>query len=84
MVGPEQGRATVIAPMELVLDNVHEIAGVGTLFPDDEGNPILHMHMACGRDSTTATGCIRQGVRVVDTTGIRTADSETGFKLLQP
>ena len=95
VVGPEQGRATAIVPIELVLDNVHEIAGVGTLFPDDEGNPILHMHMACGRDSSAATGCIRQGVKVwhvmevilfelVDTTGIRTADSETGFKLLQP
>jgi predicted DNA-binding protein with PD1-like motif len=81
--------------MEHVLDEVHEIAGVGTLFPDDEGNPVLHMHMACGRKSSTITGCIREGVRVwhvmevilfelADTTGIRTHDPETGFKLLQP
>jgi predicted DNA-binding protein with PD1-like motif len=81
--------------MEHVLDEVHEIAGVGTIFPDDEGNPVLHMHMACGRKSSTITGCIREGVRVwhvmevilfelADTTGIRTHDSETGLKLLQP
>ena len=95
VVGPEEGRATPVVPMEHVLDEVYEIAGVGTLFPDDEGNPVLHMHMACGRKSSTVTGCIREGVRVwhvmelilfelADTTGIRTHDSETGFKLLQP
>ena len=95
VVGPEEGRATAVVPMEHVLDEVHEIAGVGTLFPDDEGNPVLHMHMASGRKSSTITGCIREGVRVwhvmevivfelTDTTGIRTHDSETGFKLLQP
>jgi predicted DNA-binding protein with PD1-like motif len=95
VVGPEEGRATPVVPMEHVLDEVHEIAGVGTLFPDDKGNPVLHMHMACGRKSSTITGCIREGVRVwhvmelilfelADTTGIRSHDSETGFNLLQP
>jgi predicted DNA-binding protein with PD1-like motif len=95
VVGHERGRATPVVPMEHVLDEVHEIAGVGTLFPDDAGNPVLHMHMACGRKSSTITGCIREGVRVwhvmevivfelADTTGVRTHDSKTGFKLLQP
>jgi predicted DNA-binding protein with PD1-like motif len=95
VVGPEKGRATPVVPMEHVLDEVHEIAGVGTLFPDEAGNPVLHMHMACGRKSSTITGCIREGVRVwhvmevilfelADTTGVRTHDSKTGFKLLQP
>ena len=31
VVGPEEGRATPVVPMEHVLDEVHEIAGVGTL-----------------------------------------------------
>lgn len=95
VVGPEKGRTTPVVPMEHVLDEVHEVAGVGALFPDDEGNPVLHMHMACGRKSSTITGCIREGVRVwhvmevilfelADTTGIRTHNSETGFNLLQP
>ncbi len=95
VVGPEKGRTTPVVPMEYILDNVHEIAGVGTLFPDDQGNPVLHMHMACGRKSSTITGCIRRGVRVwhvmeailfelVDTTGVRAPDPETGLKLLQP
>ena len=95
VVGPEDGRAAPINPMAHVLDNVHEIAGTGTLFPDDEGNPVLHMHMACGRETATTTGCVRSGVKVwqvmevilfelVDSTGIRILDDATGFKLLNP
>ena len=95
VVGPEDGRTTPVNPLEHVLDNVHEIAGTGTLFPDDEGNPMLHMHMACGRRSATTTGCIRSGVKVwhvmeiilfelINSTGIRTLDDVTGFKLLNP
>ena len=53
-----------IVPMEHVLDDVREVTGTGTIFPDDAGNPILHLHMACGRHSSTVTGCIRQGVKV--------------------
>ena len=95
VVGPEDARAMPIIPMGLTLGNVHEVAGVGTLFPDDEGNPVLHMHMACGRDDKTVTGCVRTGVKVwhimevvlfelVDSTGVRRLDKITGFKLLQP
>lgn len=95
VVGPKEGRSETITPMEHILDDVREIAGVGTLFPDDEGNPVLHMHMACGRRTSTITGCIRSGVRVwhvmevilfelIDTTGTRVLESETGFKLLNP
>ena len=95
VVGPEAGRATPVVPMTFMLQNVHEVAGVGTLFPDDEGNPVLHLHMACGRDGNTVTGCVRAGVKVwqvmeavltelVDSTGVRRLDTGTGFKLLQP
>ncbi len=95
VVGPEQARVEPIVPMEHILDNVHEVAGTGTLFPDDEGNPVIHMHMACGRNSSTITGCIRTGVRVwhimeiilyelVDSSGIRMPDDQTGFMLLNP
>jgi len=59
VVGPEDGRATPIISMSLTLENVHEVAGIGTLFPDDEGNPVLHMHMACGRYDNTVTGCVK-------------------------
>lgn len=95
VVGPEQGRTKPILPMEHILDNVHEIAGTGTIFPDDKGNPVLHMHVACGRNTSTVTGCVRKGVKVwhimeiillelVDSTGVRRLEPETGFNLLEP
>ena len=95
VVGPEQGRAQPVVPMQHIIDDVHEVAGTGTLFPDEEGNPVIHMHMAGGRNTSTVTGCIREGVKVwhimevilfelVDTTGTRTYDPATGFKLLNP
>ena len=47
-----------------ILDGVHEIAGVGTIFPDKDHKPVLHMHIAGGREESTITGCVRRGVRV--------------------
>ena len=95
VVGPERGQAKPIKPIEHILENVHEIAGTGTLFPDEEGNPTIHMHMACGRNANTVTGCIRSGVKVwqvmeivlfelIDTAGKRVLEPDLGFKLLQP
>ena len=49
VVGPEQGRTSPIVPKEHLLRDVHEVVGVGTLFPNGEGQPVLHMHVAAGR-----------------------------------
>jgi predicted DNA-binding protein with PD1-like motif len=95
VVGPEDGRAGTIQAMEHVLDNVYEIVGTGTLFPDVSGEPVLHMHIACGRQAGTVTGCIRRGVKtwqvmevilveLVGTRAKRVLDSATGFELLNP
>jgi predicted DNA-binding protein with PD1-like motif len=95
VVGPEKGRVKPIVPLEQVLDDVHEVAGVGTLFPDETGRPVLHMHGAFGRKTSTITGCVRTGVRVwhvlevimielTDTEASRRLDEITGFKLLKP
>ncbi|MBF0396852.1 MAG: DNA-binding protein [Desulfobacterales bacterium] len=94
ITGLEQSRSIPIKAMEYVLDNVYEVTGTGTIFPDEKGNPILHMHISCGRNGSTVTGCIRNGVKVwqimevilfelIDTKAVRTFDSNTGFKLLQ-
>ena len=94
IVGPERGNELPVSPLEYVLENVHDIAGAGTLFPDQQGNPVLHLHMACGRSSSTKTGCIRLGVKVwhtmevilfelLESKGKRVFDAETGFTLLR-
>ena len=93
VVGPEDGRAPEIAPMERVLHDVHEMVGAGTLFPDETGRPVLHLHASFGRDADVTTGCIRNSVRtwvvgeaiVLELTGsaaLRRVDPLTGFELL--
>jgi len=95
VVGPEDGRAHSIIPMTRMLEDVSEAAGTGTLFPDENGRPVLHMHMACGREEKTVTGCVRTGVKVwqimeailielTNTEAVRKHDPYTGFALLRP
>src|SRR5665647_3040498 len=48
--------------MERALHDVHEMVGAGTLFPDEAGRPVLHLHAAFGRDDRVSAGCIRAGV----------------------
>jgi len=95
VVGPEHGRSRVITPMEHLLEDVHEIAGVGTIFPDKDGKPVLHMHIAGGRNGRAVTGCVRRGVKVwqvlevilfelVDSSARRVLDKQLGFELLEP
>ena len=95
VVGPERGRASPVIPIEHTLSSVHEIVGVGTLFPDESGGPALHMHAACGRADSAVTGCVRRGIRtwhvieviiteLLDCRAARRPDSGTGFHLLEP
>ena len=63
VVGPEDGEASPVVPMERVLHGVHEMAGAGTIFPDENGRPVLHLHAAFGRDDQVTAGCIRTGVK---------------------
>jgi predicted DNA-binding protein with PD1-like motif len=95
VVGPEDGQASPVNPMTHELDNVHEIVGTGTLFPDEDGKPMLHMHVASGRKYSTITGCVRTGVKVwqvaevvlielLDNSALRKLEPTLGFKLLQP
>jgi predicted DNA-binding protein with PD1-like motif len=95
VVGPEDGRSVPIHPMEHILNGVHEVTGVGTIFPDEQGRPVFHAHIAGGRGTAAVTGCVRRGVKawhvmeavvteLLDTTGRRVLDSRTGFDLLQP
>jgi len=95
VVGPQDGRATPVVPLEHLLDQVAEATGTGTLFPDEYGRPVLHLHLACGREARTVTGCVRRGVKtwqvleviLIELSGCparRRSDPATGFALLQP
>ena len=95
VVGPKNGSSMPPAPMEKTLEEVHELTGVGTIFLNENGDPVLHMHVACGREGGTITGCVRRGVKVwqmaevvmtelVGVNARREMDARTGFELLNP
>jgi predicted DNA-binding protein with PD1-like motif len=95
VVGPKRARSSPVEPMEHLLGGTCEATGVGTIFPDSGGRPILHMHIACGRLNSTVTGCVRRGVKVwqvmelvmwelTENSARRMLDEVTGFELLQP
>ena len=94
VVGPDASRPDAIVPLVHSLTGIQEVMAVGTLFPDDQGEPILHMHAATGREGDATVGCSRAGVEVwlvgeviileiLGTRGRRRPEPPSGFSLLQ-
>ena len=92
VVGPKSPTGP-IEPQYTEFDDAREIAGVGTIFWDEE-RPILHLHAAIGRGAEALVGCPRGGATVFcvleaviteieNINATRVLDDETGFKLLQ-
>ena len=95
VVGPRRSEETPPEPMLLPIDGVHEVLGVGTLAPGEDGKPILHIHAALGRSGNTVSGCLRPGVTtwlvgeviLYEILGVEVArirDDASGFLLMQP
>ena len=79
--------------MTTEFDDAREVAGVGTIFWDDNA-PLLHLHTAIGRGNETIVGCPRVEatvfcvleVVIIEIDGLdatRKVDPEMGFKLLK-
>lgn len=93
VVGPQDPSADAPEPMLVSLEGAHEIAGLGVMAPDEEDNPVLHMHAAHGRNNDTITGCVRLGVKtwlvgevviceILFASAKRIKDEKSGFSLL--
>ena len=50
-----------IRPTSVQTEGPTEFHGSGTVFPDAEGNPKLHLHGSLGREGSSSTGCFREG-----------------------
>ena len=94
VVGPEKEVEEKIIPITHVLSGVQEVLAMGTLFHNESGRPVLHMHAAVGREGEATVGCTRAGVEVwligeviiielLGLDGLRRKDSRSGFDLLQ-
>ncbi|MGM0414156.1 MAG: PPC domain-containing DNA-binding protein [Bacillota bacterium] len=62
VVGPEESLGKEIKPVISKLEGISEAAGIGTIFPDEQGSPKLHLHAAFGHKDKTITGCTREGI----------------------
>jgi predicted DNA-binding protein with PD1-like motif len=93
VAGPKDGESPVIDPILHAISEAHEVLARGTLFPNESGDPILHMHAALGRDGQTRTGCIRPGLdiwlvgeviilEILHTDMLRKKEAKSGLALL--
>ena len=94
VVGPKDGNALPPEPMVTLLRGVHEGCGVGTIFTNEDGKPVLHMHASFGRNDNAVTGCVRMGVDIwhigevvilelAGGTAKRAKNKQTGFEFLE-
>ena len=94
VVGPDASRDDAVVPLFHALAGAHETFAVGTLFPNEAGEPVLHMHAACGREGDATVGCTRAGletwligevvlIEITGTSASRRRDPATGFELLE-
>ncbi len=93
--GPVDGDAGKIEPIVEKIKDVWEMSGAGTIFPDEDGCPRLHMHSSLGRGGKALAGCIRKGVdvwklgevvilEIDNNTALRKFNRELGFSLMEP
>jgi uncharacterized protein len=93
VVGPDAAREDAVIPLVHVLAGAQEVFAVGTVFPNEAGEPTLHMHAASGREGGATVGCTRAGLRtwligevvlleISGTEARRELDAATGFQLL--
>lgn len=94
VVGPDASRQDAVVPLVHTLTGIQEVLAVGTLFPNDQGEPVLHLHAATGREGDATVGCSRAGVdvwlvgeviilEILGTKGSRRPEPPSGFSLLQ-
>ena len=94
VVGPERDDER---PPQIIVEefsDAREILGVGTLFPDEDGEPQIHMHAAIGKRDRPLVGCPRisldcwlvDEIVLIELTGMdarRVRDPASGFGLLR-
>ncbi|QGT99589.1 hypothetical protein SYNTR_0996 [Candidatus Syntrophocurvum alkaliphilum] len=63
VVGPEE---CVVPPVVIpyIFEDGREIAAIGTIFPDENGNPVFHIHSSVGRQNDSIVGCLRDDTEV--------------------
>ena len=94
VVGPDAERDDAIVGLVHVLAGApRDVLALGTLLPNEAGEPSLHMHAAAGREGDATVGCTRAGLEtwlvgevvlleILGTEARRAVDPGSGFELL--
>ena len=93
VVGPDAASADTIVPLIHPLSGPREVLALGTIFPNEAGEPSAHMHAAAGREGDATVGCARAGLEtwlvgevvlleILGTEARREVDAASGFELL--
>lgn len=102
LIGALKKASLVAGPQEDIIppspvwnsfDNAHEMVGIGTLFLDQDQQPVIHLHAAAGRADDCRTGCIRGDaeaylvveviiMEILGSGAIRKPDAVTGMDML--
>lgn len=94
VVGPKDGSAQKPEKIYFNTPGVTEMAGVGTLFTNEAGEPKLHLHATFGREGKAYTGCCWPGIvtwhigeviiqEIITDNALRKLNNENGFELLE-
>lgn len=94
VVGPKDGTAAKPEKVYFNLPHVSEMAGVGTIFTNESGQPKLHLHSTFGQNGKAHTGCCWPGVitwhigeviiqELISEKASRKLNAENGFELLE-
>jgi predicted DNA-binding protein with PD1-like motif len=94
VVGPKDSVTMPPEPVLLPVEGAHEVVGVGTIAPDKDGRPVLHIHASLGRSKEVLTGCLRPGVttwlvgeaiiyEILGAKAARLPDPKSGFDLME-
>ena len=62
--GPSLPLGDKVSPERIVIPAPCELSGTGTVFPDEEGRPISHLHGSVGRVGFSAVGDLCHGMKV--------------------
>ena len=95
VAGPDDPQASPITILTTLVGQPTDAAVLGTIFPDEAGHPLVHLHGVMARGERVSMGCLRLGVHVwqvaevvvlelAGSPAMRRFDPEVGFTRLSP
>ncbi|BEQ14939.1 PPC domain-containing DNA-binding protein [Desulfoferula mesophila] len=95
VAGPDDPKANPVTILTTLVERPNDAMVMGTIFPDEAGHPVVHLHGAMATGERVSMGCLRLGVHVWEVAevvvmelaglkAVRRFDPEVGFSRLVP